>query len=125
MIYPVWQVAYGLFAPSCEGGCLPGLLRSPIFAKILALVVKLHFSRFVLCCNLHPCFPVCVCVRACVLISIFQLNKVIFVWYHCDGAEPTYTVEEVEEVNNGLWRCDGFSEHMINAHIQVMLHTDD
>ena len=48
-----------------------------------------------------------------------ETNHAIHMWYHAEGTEPTWVPEEVEEIANGSWTYRGFSQHMINAHIEV------
>ncbi|KAM4662457.1 cholesterol 7-desaturase nvd-like [Discoglossus pictus] len=47
-----------------------------------------------------------------------ELNGMIFVWYHCDGIEPTWNVPEKEEITNKQWVFRGRTEHFVNAHIE-------
>ncbi|KAG8539925.1 hypothetical protein GDO81_020114 [Engystomops pustulosus] len=42
----------------------------------------------------------------------------VFVWYHCDGIEPTWSVPEQEEITSKEWIYRGRTEHYINAHIE-------
>lgn len=48
-----------------------------------------------------------------------EVNQQILVWFHCDGAEPQWTVPEQEEITKGQWIYRGRTEHFINAHIEV------
>ena len=48
-----------------------------------------------------------------------EKNGTIMIWFHAEGAEPTWIPEEVEEISNGVWTFRGRSEHTINAHIEV------
>ncbi|XP_065198441.1 cholesterol 7-desaturase nvd-like [Sycon ciliatum] len=50
--------------------------------------------------------------------TILEVNKLIYIWHHAEKCEPDYLPEEIEGIVDGSWRCHGFSEHMINAHIQ-------
>ncbi|XP_078670418.1 cholesterol 7-desaturase nvd-like [Branchiostoma floridae x Branchiostoma belcheri] len=47
-----------------------------------------------------------------------ERNGSIYVWYHCDGEEPSWTPKTIEEIQSGEWTCRGFSEHFINAHVE-------
>ncbi|KAM8934360.1 cholesterol 7-desaturase nvd-like [Pelodytes ibericus] len=47
-----------------------------------------------------------------------EINGMIFVWYHCDGTEPTWTIPEQEEISSKEWVYRGRTEHFVNAHIQ-------
>ncbi|XP_053329116.1 cholesterol 7-desaturase nvd-like [Spea bombifrons] len=47
-----------------------------------------------------------------------EVNETIFVWYHCDGIEPTWAVPEQQEITSKEWVYRGRTEHFINAHIE-------
>lgn len=47
-----------------------------------------------------------------------ELNGWIYLWYHAEGAEPTWRLPEIEEVTSGKWVYRGRTEHIINAHIE-------
>ncbi|XP_046385248.1 cholesterol 7-desaturase nvd [Ischnura elegans] len=47
-----------------------------------------------------------------------EVNHVIFVWYHAEGAEPSWVLEELPEVQSGDWQCKGRSTFHVNCHIQ-------
>jgi len=47
-----------------------------------------------------------------------EMNDAIYLWYHAEGIEPTWVPDEIEEIKNGKWTYRGYSQHMINAHIQ-------
>ncbi|XP_008322890.2 cholesterol 7-desaturase [Cynoglossus semilaevis] len=47
-----------------------------------------------------------------------EVNNQVLVWYHCDGAEPQWSVPEQTEVTTREWVYRGRTEHLINAHIQ-------
>ncbi|XP_053551741.1 cholesterol 7-desaturase nvd [Bombina bombina] len=47
-----------------------------------------------------------------------EINGMIFVWYHCDGVDPTWTIPEQEEITNKEWVYQGRTEHFVNAHIE-------
>ncbi|XP_037547892.1 cholesterol 7-desaturase nvd [Nematolebias whitei] len=47
-----------------------------------------------------------------------EVNQQILVWFHCDEAEPQWTVPEQEEITKGQWIYRGKTEHFINAHIE-------
>ncbi|XP_065294373.1 cholesterol 7-desaturase nvd-like [Dermacentor albipictus] len=42
----------------------------------------------------------------------------LFVWYHADGAAPSWELPDVAEVEKGLWREEHRFEHIVEAHIQ-------
>ena len=81
------------------------------------------------CARVHLRTCACVCVwggggggvhvPTCVCVVSKQVNKLIYIWHHAEKCEPDYLPEEIEGIVDGSWRCHGFSEHMINAHIQV------
>lgn len=48
-----------------------------------------------------------------------EVNGQIYVWYHCDGTDPEWSVPEQPEISKGEWVYRGRTEHFINAHIQV------
>ncbi|KAM5146238.1 cholesterol 7-desaturase nvd-like isoform 1-T1 [Mantella aurantiaca] len=47
-----------------------------------------------------------------------ELNGMVFVWYHCDRIEPTWTIPEQEEITSKKWVYSGRTEHYVNAHIE-------
>ncbi|XP_043575667.1 cholesterol 7-desaturase nvd [Chiloscyllium plagiosum] len=47
-----------------------------------------------------------------------ELNCAVFVWFHCDGVDPSWSVPEQEEIQSGEWVYRGRTEHYINCHIQ-------
>ncbi|XP_067825558.1 cholesterol 7-desaturase nvd [Heptranchias perlo] len=47
-----------------------------------------------------------------------ELNGEVFVWYHCDGIDPSWSIPEQEEIHSGAWVYRGMTEHYINCHIQ-------
>ncbi|XP_006009329.1 cholesterol 7-desaturase nvd [Latimeria chalumnae] len=47
-----------------------------------------------------------------------EINGMIFVWYHCDGHDPTWSIPEQEEITSKDWVFRGRTEHFVNAHIQ-------
>jgi len=48
-----------------------------------------------------------------------EKNSTIYIWYHAEGIEPTWTPDDIEEISNGTWTYRGFTQHTINAHIEV------
>ena len=48
-----------------------------------------------------------------------EMNDAIYLWYHAEGIEPTWIPDEIEEIKNGKWTYRGYTQHMINAHIEV------
>lgn len=79
--------------------------------------------------NLHPRGMVNIsCLFGFFLVPYFakvrswpscEVNDQVLVWYHCDGAEPQWSVPEQTEVTTREWVYRGRTEHLINAHIQV------
>uniref|UniRef100_A0A4W3J4N6 cholesterol 7-desaturase n=3 Tax=Callorhinchus milii TaxID=7868 RepID=A0A4W3J4N6_CALMI len=47
-----------------------------------------------------------------------ELNGMVFVWYHCDGINPTWSIDGQEEIQSGQWVYRGRTEHYVNSHIQ-------
>ncbi|KAK3700233.1 hypothetical protein QZH41_014408 [Actinostola sp. cb2023] len=47
-----------------------------------------------------------------------ERNCSIMLWYHAEGAEPSWLPEEVEEITNGEWVYGGQTTHVINAHCE-------
>ncbi|XP_078083741.1 cholesterol 7-desaturase nvd [Mustelus asterias] len=47
-----------------------------------------------------------------------ELNCAVFVWFHCDGIDPSWSIPEQEEIQSGEWVYRGRTEHYINCHIQ-------
>ena len=48
-----------------------------------------------------------------------EMNCTIYLWYHAEGIEPTWTPDQIEEIKNGTWTYRGYTQHEINAHIEV------
>lgn len=48
-----------------------------------------------------------------------ERNCTIYLWYHAEGIEPTWTPDNIEEIKNGMWTYRGYTQHEINAHIEV------
>lgn len=51
--------------------------------------------------------------------SCLEKNFNIYIWYHAEEIEPTWMPDEIEEIENGTWTYRGYTEHTINAHIEV------
>uniref|UniRef100_A0AC35EYK3 Cholesterol 7-desaturase n=1 Tax=Panagrolaimus sp. PS1159 TaxID=55785 RepID=A0AC35EYK3_9BILA len=49
---------------------------------------------------------------------IVERNCHIYVWYHCDGEEPTWEIPIISEAESGEWKYKGRTEHEIMCHIQ-------
>jgi len=47
-----------------------------------------------------------------------ETNGQILVWFDAEGREPFWEPMDIENVNNGAWKCRGVTEGYINAHIQ-------
>ncbi|XP_075435417.1 cholesterol 7-desaturase nvd-like isoform X2 [Ascaphus truei] len=48
-----------------------------------------------------------------------EINGMIFVWYHCDGVDPTWSIPEQEEITTKEWVYRGRTQHFVNAHIEA------
>jgi len=48
-----------------------------------------------------------------------EINGWVYLWFHAEGAEPTWTPMELEEITSGEWWYKGRTEHYINSHIEV------
>lgn len=48
-----------------------------------------------------------------------EVNCTIYMWYHAEGTEPTWTPDIIDEIKNGSWTYRGCTQHSINAHIEV------
>ncbi|XP_071448706.1 cholesterol 7-desaturase nvd [Hetaerina americana] len=47
-----------------------------------------------------------------------EVNRVVFVWYHAEGEEPSWEPEAIPEVDGGQWLRKGRSTFHVNCHIQ-------
>ncbi|XP_057341209.1 cholesterol 7-desaturase nvd 1-like [Microplitis mediator] len=47
-----------------------------------------------------------------------EVNKIIFVWYHAELADPEWELEPVKEITDESWRFQGRNEFYVNCHIQ-------
>ncbi|XP_071800149.1 cholesterol 7-desaturase nvd-like [Asterias amurensis] len=47
-----------------------------------------------------------------------ETNGEIFVWFHAEGAEPSWTPPVIEEIANGKMKYHGMTEHVVNAHVE-------
>ncbi|XP_066436107.1 cholesterol 7-desaturase nvd-like [Eleutherodactylus coqui] len=47
-----------------------------------------------------------------------DINKMVFIWYHCDRTEPTWRIPEQEEITAEQWIYRGRTEHYVSAHIE-------
>ncbi|XP_069097405.1 cholesterol 7-desaturase nvd-like isoform X2 [Pleurodeles waltl] len=47
-----------------------------------------------------------------------EQNGMIYVWYHCDGIDPTWSIPEIEGITSKEWVFRGRTEHYVNAHIE-------
>lgn len=47
-----------------------------------------------------------------------EVNGALYVWFHCDGLEPGWSVPVQNEIQSGEWVFRGDTEHLINCHIQ-------
>ena len=48
-----------------------------------------------------------------------EVNCTIYMWYHAEGTEPTWTPDIIDEIKNGSWTYRGCTQHSVNAHIEV------
>lgn len=48
-----------------------------------------------------------------------EKNCNIYIWYHAEEIEPTWMPDDIAEIENGTWTYRGYTEHPINAHIEV------
>lgn len=51
--------------------------------------------------------------------NCLEINCTIYLWYHAEGIDPTWTPDLIEEIKNGTWTYRGYTEHSINAHVEV------
>lgn len=49
-----------------------------------------------------------------------EKNGVIYMWHHIDNEAPSWEVPQVEGLDTWRYHCDGYSQHEICAHIQVI-----
>ncbi|KAH6944404.1 hypothetical protein HPB50_002921 [Hyalomma asiaticum] len=47
-----------------------------------------------------------------------EVLGLVFVWYHADGAAPSWQLPHIEEVEKNIWRQEHRFEHTVEAHIQ-------
>ncbi|KAH9360773.1 hypothetical protein HPB48_018228 [Haemaphysalis longicornis] len=47
-----------------------------------------------------------------------EVLGLVFVWYHADGASPSWQLPDVPEVERGSWRQEHRFEHVVEAHMQ-------
>lgn len=50
-----------------------------------------------------------------------EVNKLIFVWYHAELADPEYEIESIPQIEDGSWQCHGRNEFHVTCHIQVVI----
>ena len=53
--------------------------------------------------------------------ATIERNGLILVWYHAEGVEPIWEPPEIEQISSGQWTWRGRTEHIINAHIEVLI----
>lgn len=53
-----------------------------------------------------------------------EKNGTIYIWYHAEGVDPTWFIEDIEEIENKTWIYRGRTEHLVNAHCEVCKQTD-
>uniref|UniRef100_A0A914C9P8 cholesterol 7-desaturase n=1 Tax=Acrobeloides nanus TaxID=290746 RepID=A0A914C9P8_9BILA len=49
---------------------------------------------------------------------VVEVNRHIFIWYHCDGIPPTWEIPQIPEIDTGEWTFRGRTEHDVMCHIQ-------
>ena len=49
-----------------------------------------------------------------------EQNGSVLMWYHAEGVGSEWVPQDIPEIQNGSWKYAGRSEHIINAHIQVI-----
>lgn len=49
---------------------------------------------------------------------IHEANGWVYLWYHAEGIDPTWTIPDIEEIMKGTWVYKGRTEHHVNAHIE-------
>lgn len=52
-----------------------------------------------------------------------EANGQIMIWYHAEGADPTWMPEVISEISSGEWSYKGKTTHIVNAHIEVSIIT--
>ncbi|KAH3794564.1 hypothetical protein DPMN_148101 [Dreissena polymorpha] len=50
--------------------------------------------------------------------TTMELNGWVYLWHHAEGAEPSWTPMELEDITSGTWQYKGRTEHYINSHIE-------
>lgn len=53
--------------------------------------------------------------------TTMELNGWVYLWHHAEGAEPSWTPVELQDITSGTWQYKGRTEHYINDHIEVRL----
>lgn len=48
-----------------------------------------------------------------------EMNQSVYLWYHAEGEHPSWFPDEVEEIKKRAWTYRGYTQHTVNAHIQV------
>lgn len=52
-----------------------------------------------------------------------ECSGMVLVWYDAEGRDPSYMVQEYDEIKTGQWTCKGRITHYIPCHIQVCNRT--
>ncbi|XP_022199322.2 cholesterol 7-desaturase nvd [Nilaparvata lugens] len=47
-----------------------------------------------------------------------EANDFIYVWYHAEGCDPLWQVEEVPQIKSGEWWFRGRNEFIVNSHVE-------
>lgn len=48
-----------------------------------------------------------------------EMNRSVYLWYHAEGEHPSWFPDEIEEIKKRAWTHRGYTQHTVNAHIQV------
>lgn len=51
----------------------------------------------------------------------YEVNTLIFVWYHVEGIDPSWYPEPIDVIHQNKWWYRGRNEYYVNCHIQVMI----
>ncbi|KAH3716024.1 cholesterol 7-desaturase nvd-like [Dreissena polymorpha] len=52
--------------------------------------------------------------------TTMELNGWVYLWHHAEGAEPSWTPVELQDITSGTWQYKGRTEHYINYHIEEL-----
>lgn len=57
--------------------------------------------------------------------QVLEQNGFVYIWYHAEGVEPYWTPPVIDEIANKEWTYRGRTEHVINCHIEVIVHPSE